>query len=87
MHIVSSTEARNNLSAMLAIAQHEPVLIQKQGRDEGVLISRKEYERLSNMAAHEFMKAADEAGRYAASKGMTEEVLAKLLVQDDKDGE
>jgi prevent-host-death family protein len=39
MLIVSSSEARNNLAAMLDKAQHEPIAIQKQGRKAAVLVS------------------------------------------------
>lgn len=45
MQTISSTEARNNFAAVWEKAKIAPVAIQKQGREEMVLLTREAYER------------------------------------------
>ena len=47
MTAISATDAKNRFGQVLEMAQAEPVHIQKNGRDVGVLISPAEYERLN----------------------------------------
>jgi prevent-host-death family protein len=49
MPTVSATYAKQNFAAMLDAAQHEPVLIQRHGRDIAVLMSAVEYDRIQQM--------------------------------------
>ncbi len=79
MQTISSSEARNNLAAILDKAQHEPITIQKQGRDAAVLLSCEEYERLTNASVMAFQAICDDVGAKAKSRGLTAEKLAKLL--------
>jgi len=79
MQIISSSEARNNLAAMLDKAQHEPIAIQKQGRNAAVLLSYEEYERLTNASIAAFQAMCDDIGTKAAARGLTEEKLNELL--------
>ena len=79
MQTISSSEARNNLAAMLDKAQHEPIAIQKQGRNAAVLLSYEEYERLTNASVAAFQAICDDIGAKAQSRGLTEEKLAELL--------
>ena len=45
MRIVSATEAKQRLAALLDAAQREPILIRRQKRDVAVIMSAEEYER------------------------------------------
>jgi prevent-host-death family protein len=83
MQIVSSSEARNNLAAMLDKAQHEPIAIQKQGRKAAVLVSYEEYERLTNASAAAFQAICETIGKKAEARGLTEEKLAEILAEND----
>jgi prevent-host-death family protein len=49
MPTVSATYAKQNFAAMLDAAQHEPVLIQRHGRDIAVLMSAVEYDRIQQI--------------------------------------
>jgi prevent-host-death family protein len=46
MSTITATDAKNRFGQVLETAQREPVHIQKNGRDVGVLISPEEYRRL-----------------------------------------
>jgi prevent-host-death family protein len=81
MQTISSSDARNNLAAMLDKAQHEPIAIQKQGRTTAVLVSYEEYERLTNASVAAFQAICDTVGAKAKSRGLTEAKLAKLLAK------
>lgn len=83
MQTISSSEVRNNLAAMLERAQHEPVAIQKQGRNTAVLLSYEEFERLTNAHRLAFQAICDEVGAKAASRGLTEEKLMEILAEND----
>lgn len=83
MQTISSSEARNNLAAMLDKAQHEPVAIQKQGRNAAVLLSYEEYERLTNAHRLAFQAICDDVGSKAASRGLTEAKLMEILAEND----
>ena len=83
MQTVSSSEARNNLAAVISNAQKEPVAIQKQGRNEAVLMSYEEYQNLSNSSVAAFQTLCDYIGDRAASRGLTEEKLAEILSEND----
>ena len=48
MTIASATDFKVHLGEYLDKAQSEPVIVQKAGRDVAVLISKDEYDRLSN---------------------------------------
>ncbi len=49
MKETAATEAKNNFGNLIEIALVEPVAIEKRGRKVAVLISFKEYERLTEM--------------------------------------
>ena len=83
MQTISSSEARNQLAAMLDKAQHEPVAIQKQGRNAAVLLSYEEYERLTNAHRYAFQAICDDIGAKAEARGLTEEKLMEILAQND----
>ncbi|MEO8884177.1 MAG: type II toxin-antitoxin system Phd/YefM family antitoxin, partial [Devosia sp.] len=46
MATMTATEAKNRFGQLLEMAQAEPVHVQKDGRDVGVMISPEQYRRL-----------------------------------------
>jgi len=83
MQYVSSTDARNNLSKAIDMAQRQPVMVQKQGRDVAVILSPEDFARITQDNIEEFLAFCDAIGRRAQAQGMTEEKLAALLNSDD----
>lgn len=83
MRYVSATEAKQRLAALLDAAQREPVVIQRRQRDVAVLLSTQEYDRLRALNAAEFQRFCDRVAADAAKRGMTEEVLAEILSDDE----
>lgn len=45
---MTATEAKNRFGQMLELAQAEPVHIQKNGRDVGIVLSPEQYARLAS---------------------------------------
>jgi PHD/YefM family antitoxin component YafN of YafNO toxin-antitoxin module len=45
MEIITSSQARNNFAAIWDMAKRAPIIIQKQGRDEMVMLTREAYDR------------------------------------------
>ncbi|HXC39025.1 MAG TPA: type II toxin-antitoxin system Phd/YefM family antitoxin [Burkholderiales bacterium] len=82
MRYVSATEAKQNFAAILDAAQRGPVVIRRQSRDQAVLISPQEYERLRGTSIAEFQSFCDRIGAQAEARGLTEDKLDDLL----KDG-
>jgi len=83
MQTISSSEARNNLAAMLDKAQHEPIAIQKQGRNAAVLLSYEEYERLTVDSIRRFHNICERIGRNARERGLTDEIFDEIMAQKD----
>ena len=81
MPTVSATHAKQNFAAMLDQSQREPVRIQRHDRDVAVLVSADEYEKIHKLRVQELLRLTEETGRYAASQGMTDELLQKLLAE------
>jgi prevent-host-death family protein len=82
MPTVSATHAKQNFAAIIDQAQREPVWIQRHNRTVAVVMSAEEYDKLRNLRAQELIRLSEETGRYAASKGMTDELLEQLLADD-----
>ena len=83
METISSSDARNNMAAILEKAQHEPVAIQKQGRNAAVLLSFSDFERLTNAYRLAFQALCDDVGTKAESRGLTEAKLMEILAEHD----
>jgi prevent-host-death family protein len=83
MPTVSATHAKQNFAAMLDQSQREPVRIQRHERDVAVLVSAEEYEKIRKLRVQELLRITEETGRYATSKGMTDEILEKLLAEEE----
>jgi prevent-host-death family protein len=79
MRIVSATEAKQRLAALLDAAQREPILIRRQKRDVAVIMSAEEYERMRDANAAEFQRFCDRVAGRAAARGLNEEALNDLL--------
>jgi len=79
---ISATEAKQKFAALLDAAQRGPVRIKRHDRDVAVLVSAEEYEKIHRMRVEELIRISEENGRYAASQGMTEELLEELLADE-----
>jgi len=82
MPTMSATHAKQNFAALLDAAQREPVRIQRHERDVAVLVSAEEWEKVHKMRVEQLIRFTEESGRYAASKGMTDELLEQLLADE-----
>ena len=79
MRHVSASEAKQTLSAVLDAAQREPVVIQKQRRDVAVVLSMRDYERLTSVNVADFQEYCDRISKRAQKRGLTEDHLTTLL--------
>ena len=79
---ISATEAKQKFAALLDAAQRGPVRSKRHDRDVAVLVSAEEYETIHRMRVEELIRISEENGRYAASQGMTEELLEELLADE-----
>ncbi len=68
-----------NLAALLDAAQQEPVFIDRGQQEVAVLVSARDYERLSGNTARLFNEFCDTIADRAAARGLTEEKLEELL--------
>jgi prevent-host-death family protein len=83
MPTMSATQAKQNFAALIDAAQREPVRIQRHERDVAVLVSANEWEKIHKMRVEQLIRLTEEAGRFAASKGMTDELLEQLLADEE----
>lgn len=65
MRSVSSTQAKQNLAALLDAVQREPVMIRRQKRIAAVVLSPAEYDRLRGLNATEFQAFCDRLSNVA----------------------
>ncbi len=65
MKVISATEAKNAFGELLMSAQSEPISITRNGKEQGVLLSSKEYAALR----HQALVSAVEAGRNSGRAG------------------
>lgn len=79
MAVMTATDAKNRFGQMLEMAQKEPVRIQKNGRDVGVVLSPEEYrEIISAMASDKVNPAVRRLHAESISRwGKVYEALAK----------
>jgi len=82
MRHISASEAKQTLSAILEAAQREPVIIQKQRRDVAVLLSMRDYERLTAINLADFQNYCDRISQRARERGLTEQTLNALLYEE-----
>jgi prevent-host-death family protein len=65
MKVISATEAKNSFGELLMSAQSEPVSITRNGKEQGVLLSSREYAALKRQA----LVSAVQEGRKSGSAG------------------
>jgi len=75
--VASDTEAK--LSFLLDAAQSEPVFIEHDRQNVAVLVSARDYDRLSGNATREFLEFCDKMANEAAANGLTEDKLQEIL--------
>lgn len=83
MKRIAASEAENRLDALLDHAQHEPIVIQRQGRDVAVVLSMTEFERMRSGNVAAFLEASRALAAEAKANGLTEEKLAALLADKE----
>jgi len=82
MTTVSATYAKQNFAAMIDAAQRGPVRIRRHERDLAVLVSTADYEELRRLRGQDLIRLTEETGRYAASQGMNDELLNRMLADE-----
>ncbi|HEV3113395.1 MAG TPA: type II toxin-antitoxin system Phd/YefM family antitoxin [Candidatus Binataceae bacterium] len=82
MKIVSATNARQRLSALIDEVRREPVMIRRQNGDAAVLIAPEDYERLCARNVEEFQRFCDRIAKRAAARGLTPDKLVELLTDE-----
>ena len=76
MRIISATDAKQRLAALINAAQREPVLIRRQNQDVAVIMSIAEYKRLCASNAEETPQNYDSIGDKKTSQEI-KEIVAK----------
>jgi prevent-host-death family protein len=83
MRYISATEAKQNFAAVLDNAQRGPVVIRRHNREIAAIISMEDYERIRKARVEELLQLTARIGKQAAARGMTEEIPAQLLADDE----
>ncbi len=76
-YTASDTDAK--LTTLLETAQREPVFIERDQKEVAVILSSRDYDRLSGKSLREFNAICDQIAAEAAAKGLTEEILEEIL--------
>jgi len=79
MRYNAASDTDTKLATLLDAAQAEPVFIERDQQEVAVLVSAREYDRLSGKATREFLDFCDSIADKAAARGLTEEKLEELL--------
>ena len=82
MKTITALEAKNRFGEVLETAQRQPVSITRNGRPSVVMISAESYQRRQRVARERLRQSLQRAGEHAASRGMNEDVLDQLLVDE-----
>ena len=80
---IIATDAKQQVAEALDAVQRAPIVIGRHARDQAVLISPQEYDRLPGLAAHDLQSFCDRVGAKAAALRWTASKLAALLHSDD----
>jgi PHD/YefM family antitoxin component YafN of YafNO toxin-antitoxin module len=81
MEMISSIEASANMAAVIAKAQHAPVMLSDPQGETAVVVSRARYEFLRGKKVAEIDHLAKISTDYAQNQGLTPELLEALLAQ------
>jgi prevent-host-death family protein len=79
MRYTAASDTDPKLTSLVDAAQREPVFIQRDEQEVAVLVSARDYDRLSGKAAREFNALCDQIADEAAANGLTEEILEEIL--------
>jgi prevent-host-death family protein len=82
MKTLTALEAKNRFGQLIEAAQRQPVTVTKQGRGSVVVMSVELYERRRRRAWKNVLAVAEETGRAARRRGLTEKKLARLLADE-----
>lgn len=82
MKTCTATEARKRFGNFLANVQAAPVRVTRKGMVAGVMVSAADYEAMRVFYADRLRKTMNECAEGAAKAGLTEAILAKLLVDE-----
>ncbi len=74
-----ASDTKPSLTDLLDAAQSEPVFIERDRQEVAVLLSARDYDRLSGKATRAFNDFCDAVADRAAARGLTEEKLEELL--------
>jgi prevent-host-death family protein len=76
-YTASDTDAK--LTTLLDTAQREPVFIERDQKEVAVILSARDYDRISGKASRAFNDFCDAVAERAAARGLTEEILEEIL--------
>lgn len=79
MRYTTNTDTESKLATLLDAAQSEPVIIERDQQEVAVILSARDYDRLSGKATREFLEFCDKMADEAAANGLTEEKLQEIL--------
>ena len=79
MRYTAALDSEPKLAALVDAAQNEPVFIERDQQEVAVILSAREYDRLSGKATRRFLDFCDTVADSAAAKGLTEAKLEELL--------
>ena len=79
MRYTTDPNVEPKLATLLDAAQREPVIIERDQQEVAVLVSAREYDRLSGKATRKFNEFCDSIADKAAARGLIEEKLDEFL--------
>lgn len=82
MKFFTALDAKNKFGQLIEAAQRQPVTITKKGRASVVVMSAADYERRRSRTWKNVIREMDDISRYAASQGLTEGQLERLLADE-----
>lgn len=82
MKTITAIDAKNKFGQLIEAAQRQPVTVTKKGRASVVVMSVADYERRKKRAWKNVLQVMDETADYAASQGLTESHLERLLADE-----
>jgi hypothetical protein len=77
----TASDTDTELTALFDAAQREPVFIERDQKEIAIIISSRQYDRLTGKASRAFNEFCDRMAEEAAAKGLTEEKLQEILDQ------
>ncbi len=82
MKSIDVTEAEARLDEVLEEAQHQRIVVRREGADCAIVLSMREYERLRAGPIRAFLALRNDIAREASEAGLTEEAIDSLLSDD-----